>query len=90
MSSTHDQSLLGGPAGLLGSVPNPQRNIRTLPTPGIGTTLSCLTCSAPCRRVDWRPGVTGGSPSVAELFTHIHYVRLVFLSEDAPGSLRFS
>ena len=25
-----------------------------------------------------------GSPSVAEMFTHIHYVRLVFLSEDAP------
>src|SRR5258708_12376449 len=28
--------------------------------------------------------VMGGSPSVAELFTHIHYVRLVFISEDAP------
>ena len=27
-----------------------------------------------------------GSPSVAELFTHIHYVRLVFLFEDAPCS----
>ena len=25
-----------------------------------------------------------GSPSVAEMFTHIHYVRLVFTSEDAP------
>jgi uncharacterized damage-inducible protein DinB len=25
-----------------------------------------------------------GSPSVAELFSHLHYVRLVFLSEDAP------
>lgn len=25
-----------------------------------------------------------GSPSVAELFTHIHYVRLVFVLEDAP------
>lgn len=24
------------------------------------------------------------SPSVAQLFTHIHYVRLVFISEDAP------
>jgi uncharacterized damage-inducible protein DinB len=24
-----------------------------------------------------------GSPSVAEMFTHIHYVRLVFVSEDA-------
>jgi uncharacterized damage-inducible protein DinB len=28
--------------------------------------------------------VMEGSPSVAELFTHIHYVRLVFVSEDAP------
>jgi uncharacterized damage-inducible protein DinB len=25
-----------------------------------------------------------GSPSVAQLFMHIHYVRLVFVSEDAP------
>ena len=24
-----------------------------------------------------------GSPSVGEMFTHIHYVRLVFVSEDA-------
>jgi uncharacterized damage-inducible protein DinB len=24
------------------------------------------------------------SPSVAEMFTHIHYVRLVFVQEDAP------
>ena len=24
------------------------------------------------------------SPSIAEMFTHIHYVRLVFISEDAP------
>src|SRR5260370_8437618 len=30
--------------------------------------------------------VMGDSPSVAELFTHIHYVRLVFISEDAPES----
>ena len=28
------------------------------------------------------------SPSVAELFTHIHYVRLVFVSEDAPEFTR--
>jgi uncharacterized damage-inducible protein DinB len=26
----------------------------------------------------------GDSPSVAQLFTHIHYVRLVFVLEDAP------
>jgi uncharacterized damage-inducible protein DinB len=25
-----------------------------------------------------------GSPSIAELFGHIHYVRLVFISEDVP------
>jgi len=28
------------------------------------------------------------SPSVAEMFTHIHYVRMVFLSEDAPEFAR--
>jgi len=25
-----------------------------------------------------------GSPTVAEMFTHMHFVRLVFVSEDAP------
>jgi len=29
-----------------------------------------------------------GSPSIAELFGHLHYVRLVFLSEDAPEFAR--
>ena len=29
-----------------------------------------------------------GSPAVAELFTHIHYVRLVFVLEDAPEFAR--
>jgi uncharacterized damage-inducible protein DinB len=29
-----------------------------------------------------------GSPSIAELFTHIHYVRLIFVSEDAPEFAR--
>ncbi len=29
-----------------------------------------------------------GSPSVAELFGHIHFVRLVFVSEDAPEFAR--
>jgi uncharacterized damage-inducible protein DinB len=28
--------------------------------------------------------VMEGSPSIAELFTHIHFVRLVFVLEDAP------
>ncbi|HSS53002.1 MAG TPA: DinB family protein [Thermoanaerobaculia bacterium] len=31
---------------------------------------------------------TEGSPSIAELFTHIHYVRLVFVFEDAPEIAR--
>ena len=25
-----------------------------------------------------------GSPSIAEMFTHVHFVRLIFVSEDAP------
>src|SRR5207302_9709139 len=29
-----------------------------------------------------------GSPSIAQLFTHIHYVRLVFVVEDAPECAR--
>src|SRR5271166_2764164 len=29
-----------------------------------------------------------GSPSVAQIFTHIHYVRLVFIFEDAPEFAR--
>jgi len=29
-----------------------------------------------------------GSPSIAELFTHIHFVRLVLVSEDAPEFAR--
>jgi uncharacterized damage-inducible protein DinB len=32
--------------------------------------------------------VMEGSPSVAELFTHTHFVRLVFISEDAPEFAR--
>ena len=32
--------------------------------------------------------VMEGSPSVAEMFSHIHYVRLVFISEDAPEFAR--
>jgi uncharacterized damage-inducible protein DinB len=32
--------------------------------------------------------VMEGSPSVAELFSHIHYVRLVFVLEDAPRFAR--
>ncbi len=29
-----------------------------------------------------------GSPSIAEMFAHIHFVRLVFISEDAPAFAR--
>jgi uncharacterized damage-inducible protein DinB len=29
-----------------------------------------------------------GSPSIGQLFTHLHYVRLVFVSEDAPEFAR--
>src|SRR5207248_3931945 len=29
-----------------------------------------------------------GSPSIAQLFTHIHYVRLLFVFEDAPEFAR--
>jgi uncharacterized damage-inducible protein DinB len=32
--------------------------------------------------------VTEGNPSIAKMFTHIHFVRLVFLSEDAPELAR--
>jgi len=32
--------------------------------------------------------VMEGSPSVAEMFTHIRFVRLVFVSEDAPECAR--
>lgn len=32
--------------------------------------------------------VMEGSPSVANMFSHIHYVRLVFVSEDAPEFAR--
>ena len=28
--------------------------------------------------------VSDGSPTVAQMFNHMHYVRLVFISEDAP------
>lgn len=31
---------------------------------------------------------TEGSPSVAQMFSHVHYVRLVFVSEDAPEFAR--
>ena len=32
--------------------------------------------------------VTSGSPTVAEMFTHMHFVRVIFLSEDVPECVR--
>jgi uncharacterized damage-inducible protein DinB len=32
--------------------------------------------------------VMPGSPSIAEMFVHMHYVRLVFVAEDAPEFAR--
>jgi uncharacterized damage-inducible protein DinB len=50
------------------------------------TILVNLLRALPGSALDLRP--MEGSPTMAELFTHIHYVRLVFLSEDAPEFAR--
>src|SRR5580704_4976501 len=50
------------------------------------TILINLLLALPDGGLETRP--MEGSPSVAELFTHIHYVRLVFVSEDAPEFAR--
>lgn len=41
-----------------------------------------LLCALPDGALEVR--AKQDSPSVAEMFTHMHYVRLVFISEDAP------
>jgi uncharacterized damage-inducible protein DinB len=46
------------------------------------TILVNLLCALPAGGLETRP--TDKSPSVAEMFMHLHYVRLVFLTEDAP------
>jgi uncharacterized damage-inducible protein DinB len=46
------------------------------------TILVNLLRALPNRGLEAR--VMESSPSVTEMFTHIHYVRLVFVSEDAP------
>jgi uncharacterized damage-inducible protein DinB len=46
------------------------------------TILVNLLRAIPERMLDTR--AMEGGPSLAELFTHIHYVRLVFVLEDAP------
>ena len=50
------------------------------------TILVNLLRALPEGGLDVRP--VEGSPSIAELFTHIHYVRLVFVFEDAPEFAR--
>jgi uncharacterized damage-inducible protein DinB len=50
------------------------------------TILLNLLRAIPESAMDIRP--MESSPSVAQLFTHIHYVRLVFVSEDAPEFAR--
>jgi len=50
------------------------------------TILVNLLRALPEGGLDVRP--MKGSPSIAELFTHIHYVRLVFVFEDAPEFAR--
>src|SRR5215469_7051594 len=51
-------------------------------TPGTGTIRSWSNCSVRCRSTPWTSGRR--RPSISELFTHIHYVRLVFVAENAP------
>jgi uncharacterized damage-inducible protein DinB len=46
------------------------------------TILVNLAGAIPASSLDIRP--MDGSPSIRELFAHMHYVRLVFVEEDAP------
>jgi uncharacterized damage-inducible protein DinB len=46
------------------------------------TILVNLLRALPAGTLEIRP--MESSPSIAQLFTHIHYVRLILLSEDAP------
>jgi uncharacterized damage-inducible protein DinB len=50
------------------------------------TILVNLLRAIPEDRLDTR--AMEGSPSIAELFVHLHYVRLVFVLEDAPEFAR--
>lgn len=45
-----------------------------------------LLRAVPETAMDLKP--TAGSPTIAGLFAHIHYVRLIFVSEDAPEFAR--
>jgi len=42
----------------------------------------------PCRRGGLEARAMEGSPSIAEVLTHIHYVRIVFVLEDTPEFTR--
>ena len=50
------------------------------------TILVNLLRALPAGRLEAR--AMQGSPSIAEMFTHIHFVRLVFVLEDAPEFAR--
>ena len=50
------------------------------------TILLNLLCALPKGGLEAR--VMEGSPSIAQLFSHIHFVRLVFVFEDAPEFAR--
>src|SRR6266478_6931300 len=50
------------------------------------TILVNLLCALPEGGLEAR--AMEGSPSIAEMFTHIHFVRLVFVLEDAPEFAR--
>jgi uncharacterized damage-inducible protein DinB len=50
------------------------------------TILTNLLRALPDQAPTLKP--TDTSPSIGELFAHIHYVRLVFVSEDAPEFAR--
>ena len=50
------------------------------------TILVNLLRAVPEDRLDTR--AMEGGPSIAELFAHIHYVRLIFVVEDAPEFAR--
>jgi uncharacterized damage-inducible protein DinB len=50
------------------------------------TILTNLLNTVPASALGARP--MDGSPAIGELFMHMHYVRLVFLEEDAPEFAR--
>ena len=49
------------------------------------TITTNLLRAVPDGGMDVRPAAD--SPSIAELFSHMHYVRVVFVAEDAPDEV---